>query len=164
MSSTVTYTVVAMLLVINLRAYYLCPCPSIEVAQTNLGSATDAVLMERRPLVIVDRVADHAGMVRRSAFRLLHVRSGRPVVLAHNRLQRASARFTLVYQSHSEATQVELRHPSTESGVMIVLRQHQTLVLPPRWRFACPEGALAHELHDCVSLMLRLVGVTRKLV
>lgn len=174
---------VGVLFAVNLRAYYLCPCASVEVVQTDLASATDRVFMERRPLVITDRVADHRDMIQRSALRLLHVRALPPVPLMgarkihvrvkgsrNSKLQQsqdvllvASARFTLLYQSHSDSTQIRVHHPSNDSGVMIVLRRHQTLVLPPRWRFACPDGALAHELHDCMSLTLRLLGVTRKL-
>ncbi|MEW5315172.1 MAG: hypothetical protein WDW38_006618 [Sanguina aurantia] len=161
--------VVGILLCINLRVYYLCPFAHIEVAQTDLASATDLVLMERRPLVIVDRIADHLEMIRMSALRLLHVRASPPVPLMGMRrvggkdaLHRATARFTLIYQAHSESTVVEVHHPSTSAGVVIVLRRHQTLVLPPRWRYVCPNGALVHELHDSVSLALRLVGATHR--
>lgn len=174
------------LLAINLRVYYICPCLSIEVAQTDLASATDIVFMERRPLVIVDRVADHLEMINQSSLRLLHIRASPPVPLigmgkvnvrasrknkqidqkvgqVKEILHCTSARYTLIYQSHSETTHVQVHHPYNDSGVMIILRRHQTLILPPHWRFVCPEGALAHELHDTISLTLRLMGVTRRL-
>lgn len=176
------YVGICILLAINLRAYYLCSCTSVEVSQTDLASATDRLYMERRPLVITDRVADHVDMIRRSALRLLHVRALAPIPLMGMRKIRvrvrggkevgkerreallvASARFTLLYQSHSDSTLIHVHHPSNDAGVTIVLRRHQTLVLPPRWRFACPDGVLAHELHDCVSLTLRSLGLTQRL-
>lgn len=156
---------VLVLVVLYVCSYYHSPCRNIEVGQTDLSTVTDSVLLDRRPLVIVDRVTDHQELVKLSAFRLLHIKSFAPYECRHvvgSPHAIASARFTIIYQSHSDLSHVEIRHPYTGAGAVIVLRRHQTLVLPPRWRFMCLEGATVHELHDCVSIVLRALGLTRQ--
>lgn len=154
----------ALFSLLYVRAHYHCPFQRVEVAQADLATVTDVVLLQKRPLVIVDRILRHLDLVKLSAFRLLHVKASAPRAYKHvDGLPHliATARFTLVYQSHSDITHVEIRHPNTGAGAIIVLRRHQTLILPPRWRYICPDGATVHELHDCVSLALSSLGLTR---
>lgn len=157
----------ALLFAVNIRAHYHCvrPVQGIEIAQTYLAGARDAVLLEKRPLVILDCVASHVDLVRLSAFRLLHVKAFLPRVFLHREGDPhliATARFTLLYQSQQDWTRVEIRHPVTGEGAIVILHRHQTLVLPPRWRYTCLDGATTMlELHDCVSLLLRLFCITR---
>lgn len=156
--------VVLVLALMYVCAYYHYPLEWIQVAQTGLSTATDSLLLEKRPLVIVDCVTNHQDLVKLSALRLLHIRSEKPWAYMHRDGAphlTASARFTLVYQTHADITKVEIGHPRTQAGAVILLRRHQTLVLPPRWRFTCPDGAIVHELHDCVSLALRALRVTK---
>lgn len=155
---------VVMVVLMYVRAYYHSPLESVEVAQADLSSVSDTLLLEKRPLVIVDCITNHHDLVKLSVFRLLHIKSNRPWACMYSDGSPhliASARFTLVYQTHADITKVEIRHPHTKAGAVILLGRHQTLVLPPRWRFSCPDGAVVHELHDCVSLALRAVGVTK---
>lgn len=146
-------------------AHYHSSENDLEVSQTDLTSLTDAVLLQKRPLVITDRVHRHLDLIRLSAFRLLHVWAASPSTCTHIESQgesRTTARFTLFTQAHSDMTGVEIRHPVSQVGALIILRRHQTLVLPPRWRYRCPHGANVYELYDCASLALRLTGVSRQ--
>lgn len=151
---------------INVRAHYY-PGPSleIEVSQTHLSGARDSVLLAKRPLVILDCVTSHQDLVRLSAFRLLHIKALGPRISLHREGDPhliATARFTILFQAQEKSSRVEIRHPVTAAGAIIVLHRHQTLVLPPRWRYACLDSPTTMlELHDCTSLMLRLLHITK---
>lgn len=155
--------VLAVLVLGYVRAHYHSPLLNLEVSQTDLPSLTDSLLLQKRPLVLVDRVHSISDLVRLSVFRWLHVRAARPRACMHIAGQDdaiAGARFTLLTQAHADSTGVEIRHPRTRAGVVVLLRRHQTLVLPPMWRYRCPDGATVHELHDGVSLALRLLRLS----
>lgn len=153
--------IVTLLVSLYVRAHYL-TLEDLEVSQTELSSLTDTTLFAKRPLVIVDRVHNHRDLARLSVFRLLHIWASRPRTCARDERDESvsTARFTLITQEHSDITGVEIRHPRTRAGAIIVLRRQQTLVLPPMWRYRCPHGATIHELHDCVSLCLRVMRFT----
>lgn len=158
------FVFVLVLVILYVRAYYHSPCVDVEIGQTELSGLTDRVLLDRRPLIIVDRIINHQDLVKLSALRLLHVKSYAPYSCKHvagSPHVVASARFTLLYQSHTDTSHIEVRHPYTLAGAVIVLRQHQTLILPPRWRFTCPDAVTVCELHDSVSLVLRALRVTK---
>lgn len=147
----------AVILLLYLRAYFSVPTRDIEVSQASLASVTDDLLLAKRPLIIVDRIIDHVDMVRRSGFRLLHILAFVPRQCTEGLAVRATARFTLLFQSRSESGNVEIRHPLTRARVVMVLHRDQTLVLPPRWVYACSPGFVAYELHDVVSLVVTLL-------
>lgn len=146
-----------------LRAHYSCTCKGIELTQLDLPHMTDKILMEKRPLVITDRIKDHKEFVRLSLFRYLHLKSLTPKLHKYtqqpSRLMRASARFTLLYQIHSETVNIQVYHPSSATGVIVILGRYQTLILPPRWRYLSDDDIYVYELHDCISWMLRCLGV-----
>lgn len=158
-------TLVCILLVVLMCAYvashYWCPIESLEIAQTDMSTCTESVLLERRPLVITDRLANPDDLLKRSCFRLLYVGVTAPhAILTHNPVT-TTARFTILYQTHVDSTRVQILHPRSGQGVEVVLHRHQSLVIPPQWMFACPEGAYMREAHDTVSFMLRLLGLTQ---
>lgn len=144
-----------LLTALYVRAHYHLPTQALEVSQADLSDVTDAVLLEKRPLVIVDRVKNHSDLVRLSAFRLLHVKSYIRKSVAKDEV--AVARFTLLTQEHSDVAGVEIRHPRSLAGALVLLGRHQTLVLPPRWRYRCREVTTLYELHDSVSLALHFL-------
>lgn len=137
-------------------AYFHCPVKLIEILQTDLKSLSDEQLLSKRPLIIIDRVIHHIDMIKRSAFRLLHVKSVLRSQSHRGSLARTLARFTLLFHSISEKVHVTLIHPSSLIQIRIVLYRNQTLVLPPRWQYMC-DDIMILELHDCVSACLALV-------
>lgn len=162
-SRTFIQICVVLICLIHLRAHFSCPHDGIEVIQLGVAHVTDEILMEKRPLLIMDRIIDHNKFVQLSPLRFLHIRSYKPMICRSQNaslLVRTSARFTLLYQIHSETVNVHMYHPSSAIGVILILRQFQTLILPPKWRYVCLEEVCVHELHDCVSLVLRYMRVT----
>lgn len=140
--------------VIYLAAYFHCPSQSIQIAQSDLVSLTDDVLLAKRPLLITDRVIHQQDLTRLSAFRLLHITSSPLHTYSGRSYVTASARFTLIFQSHADHVHVLLMHPLCSEAIVVVLYRYQTLVLPPRWRYACVDTVFVLELHDCISLIM----------
>jgi len=113
-------------------------------------------------VLLLDRVARHADLAT-TVFRWQHVTADAPEPIAAGAPPRAArARFTLICagwrQDDEMRAVVDLRHPHGGPDVLrVVLRAGQTLVVPPRWVYACA-GALplsAWRLYDTPHLLLR---------
>lgn len=152
------YIILGLIVVMYVLSHFHCPSKAVEVYQTDLASASDDMLLRKSPLVIVDLVKDHMDICRLSAFRLLHISNCRPRPTG-TQPRVAKARFTLLFQAHADETRIEIGNPRSGNGVIIVLHRHQTLILPPRWRYTCPSGATVLEMHDIVSLVLSRLGM-----
>jgi hypothetical protein len=140
--------------------FYAVPCASPAMLQSTLEAFRPELLLEKQPLVLSDPVRDHDDL-RRTALRYQFVTSDPPRPVPAQVTHTARARLTMLYfHQGGEAgaptpstCAIDIVHPG-RAGVRVILPVHQTLLLPPHWRFtsdAPPCGLTQVRLHDPVS-------------
>lgn len=140
-----------------------CDGAALQVLQTPLAAWRADVLDEKRPIVIPDRVRDKADLLR-TLFRYRFVRRREVAVRvrgsgdgADDGMAASASTFLLLFSEHPQPTHVDIAHPTRAGGVVrVVLRAHQTLVLPYGWLHAAPPGSAvrAWALDDWAQLLL----------
>ena len=129
--------IVAVLIVGHVRRYST-PCEDVQILQVPLASLTPALLAERRPIVVQERMVDPKDLLDTVfKWRYLFVVQGKKGQ-GGRQLRNTWARFTLIYGLGEEEEEhvVELTHPSFPAEpVEIVLRRGRTLILPPWWTY-----------------------------
>lgn len=117
--------------------YYLTPSEDPALLQTTLALCTPELLAEKNPILITDRVFKHEDLLG-TVFKYQHVYTSPREPLLQGFSTRA--RFTLLFSddggTDSEAASyVDISHPvNPEAITRVVIRPHETLVLPPMWR------------------------------
>jgi hypothetical protein len=131
---------------VYVRYFWRCS-EGMQIIQLPLARCTPELLGEKRPVVITDRLANHADLVG-TLFRWSHVYASAAARVPPGQVRRSMARYAILYDAESDVA-VDIAHP--EGGatwVSVKLRRHQTLVLPPRWRFVAPSGCTSIRLYD----------------
>jgi hypothetical protein len=128
--------------------YYLAAAPGMTMLQASAASCTPALLAEKRPIVIQDRVVRHEDLLT-TVFRFQHLyASAREGLPPDPRPRRSRARFTVLFDPDRDV-RVDVLHPDGDGGlVRVALGRAQALVLPPRWCYAAPDGARELRLYD----------------
>lgn len=118
--------------------------PDVQIVQPTLEGCGPAILAERRPIVLTERLADH-GELLNTVFKWTYLWSSGPSEVAPGEDGRASAwtRFTILYDPDKDVD-VDIAPPTTSGSpttseddkVRVRLRRSQTLVLPPSWRYS----------------------------
>ena len=157
--TSVVAAAVALLLLFVYVRYFTVPNPDFQILQTTLAACTPELLAEKLPVVLTERVTDHAALLR-TVFRFQYVHADAaeacPTTSTPSR-----ARFAVVYLAEDvmeENAFVDIAHPR-DSGdpVRIRLRLGTTVIIPPRWSYACsPGGARVVRLYDTFHAVARI--------
>jgi uncharacterized cupin superfamily protein len=118
----------------------------LEILQATVSTITPEMLAERRPIVIIDRIAgDPVESLATTVFRWQHMTRTSDRACRMDAFERSRARFTLVhypYDEHADslssdggAVVVKPAGDEAHDGVAVLLSAGRVLVLPPGWRF-----------------------------
>ena len=155
MPSTVKILLALTIVIVLLHVHaHLTPCEGVQILQATLSQCTPALFAEKRPIVITDRVVNHADVWEKTAIRYQHVWSGTQVEVVPGKRSRAIARHTLLFIDDVKGdvkgyvkgyaigsalignTTVDISHPKHPNDVVrVVLSGGRTLVLPPMWYY-----------------------------
>jgi hypothetical protein len=121
--------------------YYMTPTDHPELLQTPLSLCSPELLAEKNPILITDRLVKHEDILS-TVFKYQYVyASKRETIGGRDRAKDANgmikgvntrARFTILF-SDTEDAFVDISHPTIGGVTRVVLRSHETLVLPPMW-------------------------------
>jgi hypothetical protein len=128
---------------------------SVQILQTKLENCTPELLSEKQPVVLTDRVIDHADLLK-TTFKYQFLTSEPKHGMTPGVRYVTTARFTLLFSS-AQDTHVDLAHPKAlDDLVRVKLRSGMTLVVPPRWT-VCPGAAVSCiKLYDSFHALLRI--------
>jgi hypothetical protein len=174
--------VLAAVVVVAYARFFSVPPLNFAILETTLQHLTPELLAERQPILLRDRVARHSDLLR-TALRMQHTWAGRESDAgpAEGPWRHCLARFTMLHAPDSSAAQhaadavdaappspvaVDIQHPDGTGGnVRVVLRDGQTLVMPPLWRYrrAPASPPLRQRPLHCIiaSIITRLAYVWR---
>jgi hypothetical protein len=135
--------------------YYVLPCRSPTMLQATLSRFRPDLLLEKQPIVLTDRVHDHADLlVTALRGQYTAAEAPRPVPLGVTRTTRS--RLTMLFFHRGGAgcssCAVDIVHPGG-AGVRVLLPRHQTLLLPPHWRYTLVDAG-GNESVDATDICL----------
>lgn len=139
----------ALFVVAHFRTYGLVPASS-SIIQTPVGSLTPALLCERQPVILQDRVLRPADLVA-SVFRWQVYPWCSSPGRGRAAPERCTARFTIVAPQRATTVEIALRNASDSASVS--LAEGQVLILPPHWWFVASPDVRVLRLHDTTSLI-----------
>ena len=152
------WVIIVFLLALIYIRYYTTPSRYPELVQTTLALCTPELLSEKNPILLTDRVVNHADLLG-TVFKYQYARSSVPAPLrgGANKMK-TDARFTLIYTTMASNVVVDIELPNTHHQMRVLLRVHETLVVPPRWTIRPAADVTVIKLYDMFHVLSRCAG------
>lgn len=154
--------VLVSLLVLLYIKYYITPSRDLEILQLSLEKLDVGHLLEKKPIVLTERLANPLGLLD-TVFKYLAVRNRSWIVYNKSYLpfQQNKHRFMVIYAS--SACELQLVHPRfylngfPSDIVYMTLKKRQTVIIPMFWWYSIKGHAFSMEVDTLFSLVYSTV-------